>query len=134
LLARLDHGDALTIDGDNQNGGGLLPRLGEARGVESIVGERAAWQLHGFIEGMDAASPFSTITDAVDVDETKDCLQGPALETAVVVEERGGLFCDPQGRADITVAALLDVNLEEQTLQVTTLVLLLALDLMQWEL
>jgi hypothetical protein len=99
-----------------------------------FVGERAAWQLHSFIEGMDAASPLSTVTDAVDVDGTKDCLQGPALETAVVVEERGGLFCDPQGRADITVAALLDVSLEEQTLQVTTLVLLLALDLMQWEL
>jgi hypothetical protein len=83
---------------------------------------------------MNAASPVSTVTDAVDVDGTKDCLQGPALETAVVVEERGGLFCDAQGRADITVAALLDMSLEEQTLQVTSLVLLLALDLMEGKL
>ena len=83
---------------------------------------------------MDAANPVSTVTDAVNVDGAKDGLQGPALETAVSVEEGGGLFCDTQGGADITVAALLDVSLEEQTLQVTPLELLLALDLMQGEL
>jgi len=83
---------------------------------------------------MDAANPASAVTDAVDVDGAKDCLQGPALETAVSLEEGGGLFCDTQGGADITVAALLDVSLEEQTLQVTPLELLLALDLMQGKL
>src|SRR5229473_8046757 len=82
---------------------------------------------------MDAANPVSTVTDAVDVDGAKDGLQSPALETAMSVEE-GGLFCDTQGLADITIAALLDVSLEEQTLQVTSLELLLALDLMQGEL
>ncbi len=82
---------------------------------------------------MDAANPVSTVTDAVDVDGAKDGLQSPALETAMSVEE-GGLFCDTQGGADITVAALLDVSLEEQTLQVTSLELLLALDLMQGKL
>ena len=65
---------------------------------------------------MDAANPVSTVTDAVDVDGAKDGLQGPALETAVGVEEGGGLFCDTQGRADITIAALLDVSLEERSL------------------
>src|SRR5207249_5248936 len=89
--------------------------------------------LHGFIERMDAANPVSTVTDAVDVDGAKDGLQSPALETAMSVEE-GGLFCDTQGRADITVAALLNVSLEEQSLQVTSLELLLALDLMQGKL
>src|SRR5258708_40119105 len=64
----------------------------------------------------------------------KDCLQGPAVETAVGVKESGGLFCDAQGRADITIAALLDVSLEKQSLQVTSLEFLLALDLMQGEL
>jgi hypothetical protein len=44
------------------------------------------------------------------------------------------LFCDAQGRADITVAALLDMRLEEQSLQVTSLELLLALDLMKGKL
>src|SRR5260370_38857195 len=83
---------------------------------------------------MDAANSASAVTDAVDVDGAKDCLQGPALETAVSVEEGGGLFCDTQGGADITVAALLDVSLEEQTLQVTPLELLLAPDLMKGKL
>jgi hypothetical protein len=99
-----------------------------------FVGERAARQLHGFIERMDAADPVSTVTDTVDVDGAKDCLQSPALATAVGVEEGGGLFCDAQGRADITVAALLDVRLEEQSLQVTSLELLLPLDLMKGKL
>jgi hypothetical protein len=99
-----------------------------------FVGERAARQLHGFIERMDAANPVSTVTDAVDVNGAKDGLQGPAPKTAVGVDEGGGLFCDAPSRADITVAPLLDVSLEEQSLQVTSLELLLALDLMKGKL
>jgi len=41
---------------------------------------------------------------------------------------------DPQGGADIAVATLLDVGLEEQALHLTSPGLLLALDLVQGEL
>jgi hypothetical protein len=41
---------------------------------------------------------------------------------------------DPQGGAHIAVASVLDVGLEEQSLHLTSFVLLLALDLMQGKL
>jgi hypothetical protein len=78
---------------------------------------------------MDAVRTVSTITDAVNVDGAKDGFQRASLETAVGVKGSGGVCGDAQGSADIPVAPLLDVSLEEQSVQLASAVLLLELDL-----
>jgi hypothetical protein len=79
---------------------------------------------------MDAVSAITAIADALDVDGAEKSLQSTALETAVIIE-RGGRGGDEQGRSDVTVAALLDVSLEQQAQQFAASAALLLLDAVQ---
>ena len=64
----------------------------------------------------------------------KIVFRGPALEAAVGVQGGGGWVGDKQSAAHLSVAPLLDVSLDEQSLQLTSFELLLALDLVEGEL
>lgn len=83
---------------------------------------------------MNAGGAGVGVTHACDLDGAKDGLQQTSVPATVRVHDGSCALDDPQGEADIAVAALLNVGLEQQALHLTPPVLLRGLDLVQREL
>jgi len=99
-----------------------------------FVGERACWQLQGFIPRMDALGARPGVTHARNVDGAKDGLQPSCVQPPVGVQHWPEVLVNLEGEAHRSLAWLLDVRLEEQALHLAPFMLLLALDRMQGEL
>ena len=82
---------------------------------------------------MNAGLAIVAITDAVDIDGAKDCLQGSPLETAVCVQRAGRCLDHVHSRTDVAGTALLNMSLQEQPLQLAAAEFLLMFDPVEWE-
>jgi hypothetical protein len=82
---------------------------------------------------VNAGGAVAAVPDPVDVDGAKDGPQSTPLKPAVVPEGRSGPGGDLESGANVTVATLLHMSLQEEALQIAAFVLLLLLDQMEWE-
>src|SRR5689334_15928028 len=64
----------------------------------------------------------------------KDGFQGAGSEPAMGIRHRTGRMWDVQRRSHISIAAALDMSLEQQALHLAALGLLLRFNLVEWEL
>ena len=78
-----------------------------------FVGKRARGQLQDFVERMDAGGAGVGVAHARDLDGAKDGLQQASVRATVGVHLQLRALDDPESRAHIAVAWLLNVGLEE---------------------
>ena len=175
---RLDHGNALAIDGGHQDGaGGGLRRTLPVKSVKVLrrirqdllqaafgdgnagqvgygldrieerilhggldqaplefVGERAGGQSQRPIQGKDAGRAGAGVAHADEFDGSKDGGERAGAQPAMRVEQLAVCLFELQGGSHISVAAMLQMGLEEQALDLAAFVLLLGLDLVEGEL
>jgi hypothetical protein len=74
------------------------------------------------------------IAHADDLHRSKDGFEGAGAEPTMGVQHFAGLLFDAQRRSHISVAAVLQVSLEQQALHLAAFGLLLRLDLVEGEL
>jgi hypothetical protein len=99
-----------------------------------FVGERTGGQGQCLIQRKEAGCAGAGVTHANQFDGSKDGGEGAGAQPAVGVETVVGWPLDAQCGSDISIAAMLQVGLEEQALHLTAFGLLQRLDLVEGEL
>jgi hypothetical protein len=121
--------------GDGMDGfleGALHSRLDQT--LLQWAGKRTRRQLERLIQRVDAVGAVARVAQAGDPDRSKDGLEGAGAEAPVSIQPWLGGWVNAQSGSHLSVAPLLNAGLEEQSLELPPLVLLLALDLVQGEL
>ena len=99
-----------------------------------FVGERTGGQSQRPVQGKDAGRAGAGVAHADEFHGSKDGGERSGAQAAVRVEHRAVCLFQLQGRPYISVAALLQMGLEEKALDLAAFGLLLGLDLVEREL
>ena len=96
-----------------------------------FIEERSSGQSQRLVEGKNAWSAGPGVAHTDEFHGSKDGGQGSVAQTAVRVNRRAVGLYQLQGRPDISVAAMLQMGLEEQALDLAAFDLLLGFDLVE---
>jgi hypothetical protein len=99
-----------------------------------LIGKRAGGQNQCLVERIDAGCARPGVAHANNLYRAKDGFQGAGAEATMGVPGCAILLLHTQGGAHISLAAVFEVGLKQQTLHLTASVLLPALNLVEGEL
>jgi len=85
------------------------------------------------VEWIDAGRTVAGIAHADDLYRPKDGFQRARAETAMRVQHFAGFLLNAECRSDISIAALLQMRLKQQTLHLAAFGLLLSLNVVERE-